>query len=60
MQQLESMSNDDRNIIALFECLTYVAQSLANSFLPFAGIVYARCLNIIEQNIHGQQVAVCA
>jgi len=58
MQKWNTLSDDDRNIFPLLECLTAVAQALGKGFFVFAEPVFARCAQIIERNLLKQKEAV--
>jgi transportin-1 len=45
------LSDDDRALFPLLECLTSVAQALGVGFGEFAQPVFARCLVLIERNL---------
>jgi len=45
------VSDQSRELFPLLECLSYVASALAESFAPFAQPVFARCIQIIHQNL---------
>lgn len=57
LQRLMKLSEDDRNLFPLLECLTSVVQALGSGFAPYAKPVFGRCLQIIERNILAQQQA---
>lgn len=46
-----ALSDDDRALFPLLECLTSVAQALGSGFHEFAQPVFARCLRLIERNL---------
>ncbi|CZR66133.1 related to importin beta-2 subunit (transportin) [Phialocephala subalpina] len=52
------VSDQSRELFPLLECLSYVATALAESFAPFAQPVFARCINIIHQNLEEYIAAV--
>jgi len=58
MQKWNTLSDDDRNLFPLLECLTAVAQALGKGFFVFAEPVFARCAQIIERNLLKQKEAV--
>ena len=57
MQRWQQLSDDDRAIFPLFECLGSVATSLGEGFVPFAPPVYQRCLQIIQRTLEEQKTA---
>jgi transportin-1 len=59
LNRLAKLSDEDRALFPLLECLTSVVQALGMAFAPFAKAVFTRCLQIIERNIIAQQQAVC-
>jgi len=54
MQKWNTLSDDDRAIFSLLECLTAIAQALNKKFFQFAEPVFARCMVIIEKNLLAQ------
>jgi len=54
VQKFESTADNDRSIIALFECLSSLAQNLGPSFLPLCPTLVARCQRLI---LNGAQAA---
>jgi transportin-1 len=57
MNRWNKLTDDDRNIFPLLECLTCIAQALKMGFAPFAAPVFGRCLAIIEKTLTAQQKA---
>jgi hypothetical protein len=51
------MSDDDRGIFPLLECLTSLAQALGQGFAPFAEATFRRCLHIVEATMLAHQRA---
>lgn len=51
IQRWNKVSDQSRELFPLLECLSYVANALAESFAPFAPPVFARCIKIIHQNL---------
>mmetsp|Transcript_9429 Transcript_9429/g.21924 ORF Transcript_9429/g.21924 Transcript_9429/m.21924 type:complete len:365 (-) Transcript_9429:531-1625(-) len=49
------LSDDDRALFPLLECLTSIAQALGMGFRDFAEPVFARCLRLIERNLRQPQ-----
>eukprot|EP01112_Ceratiomyxa_fruticulosa_P017712 TRINITY_DN5573_c0_g3_i1.p1 TRINITY_DN5573_c0_g3~~TRINITY_DN5573_c0_g3_i1.p1 ORF type:complete len:897 (-),score=174.50 TRINITY_DN5573_c0_g3_i1:289-2979(-) len=45
------LSDDDRRLLPLLECLTSVAAALGPGFVPYAPPVYGRCLKLIETTL---------
>jgi HEAT repeat protein len=52
------VSDQSRELFPLLECLSYVANALAESFAPFAQPVFTRCITIIRQNLEEYVAAV--
>ena len=50
-----ALSDDERALFPLLECLTSVAQALGHGFRDFAEPVLARCLRLIERNLKQPQ-----
>jgi transportin-1 len=57
MQRFRTISDDDRNLWPVFECMGLVASSLRVGFLPYAQEVFARCTMVISHFF--QNEAVC-
>ena len=55
MQRWQQISDEDRAIFPLFECLGSVATALGEGFLPFAPSVFQRCLAIIQRTLDEQK-----
>jgi transportin-1 len=51
IQRWHKVSDQSRELFPLLECLSYVANALAESFAPFAEPVFTRCIKIIHQNL---------
>jgi HEAT repeat protein len=47
----QKVMDGSRELIPLLECLSYVAMALGDSFSPYAEPIFARCVNIIHQNL---------
>ncbi|KAI9808143.1 MAG: hypothetical protein M1825_004600 [Sarcosagium campestre] len=52
------VSDQSRELFPLLECLSYVATALRNSFAPFAGPLFTRCIRIVHQNLEEYLAAV--
>eukprot|EP00741_Cyanophora_paradoxa_P008025 tig00001239_g7764.t1 len=48
------LSDVDKNLFPLLECLTSVAQALGPGFLEFADPVFQRCLRLVENTLRAQ------
>jgi len=53
-QKFQNTPDNDRSIVALFECLSSLAQNLGPSFMPFTKPLIERCMKLI---INGAQAA---
>lgn len=51
------LADDDRDLFALLECLSSVAQAMGDGFIEYAPPVYGRCLSLIEQNFEQSAIA---
>jgi transportin-1 len=49
------LQDNDRSILPLLECLTSLAQALELGFSPFAGMVFGRCIQIIDSTLTQQR-----
>jgi hypothetical protein len=47
----QKVPDQSREMFPLLECLSYVAIALGDAFTPYAEAVFARCVNIIHQNL---------
>lgn len=45
------VTDEAREIFPLLECLSYVALALREAFVPYAEPIFARCMNIIQNNL---------
>ncbi|KAK0727405.1 armadillo-type protein [Lasiosphaeria miniovina] len=45
------VTDQSRELFPLLECLSYVAMALGDAFSPYAEPIFARCVNIIHQNL---------
>ena len=52
-----NLSDEDRNLLPLLECLTSIATALSTGFQPFAQGVYQRCVRLIEQTLIKENLA---
>ncbi|XP_011405788.1 PREDICTED: transportin-1 isoform X2 [Amphimedon queenslandica] len=52
LQKWYSLSDDDKNLFPLLECLSSVATALQSGFLPYCEPIFRRCLSLIEQTLH--------
>ena len=51
------ISDDDKSLLPLFECLTSISQALGAGFTPFAPPVFSRCLSLIERTLSSEASA---
>lgn len=54
----QRLADQSRELIPLLECLSYVAMALGDSFAAYAEPIFARCVNIIHQNLEQNMIAV--
>jgi len=47
----QKVSDQSREMFPLLECLSFVAIALGDAFTPYAEPIFARCVNIIHQNV---------
>jgi HEAT repeat protein len=47
----QKVPDQSREMFPLLECLSYVAIALGDAFTPYAEVIFARCVNIIHQNL---------
>ncbi|KAK3984790.1 importin subunit beta-2 [Cladorrhinum sp. PSN332] len=47
----QTIPDQSREMFPLLECLSYVAMALGDAFTPYAEPIFARCVNIIHQNL---------
>ncbi|VEL20705.1 unnamed protein product [Protopolystoma xenopodis] len=47
-----SLSDDDKDLFPLLECLSSLASALGIGFLPYCAPVFNRCVNLVEQTIN--------
>ncbi|KAK4114887.1 ARM repeat-containing protein [Canariomyces notabilis] len=47
----QKVPDQSRELFPLQECLSYVAVALGDAFTPYAEPIFARCVNIIHQNL---------
>jgi len=47
----QKVTDQSRELFPLLECLSYVAAALGPVFVPYAPPMFARCINIIHQNL---------
>lgn len=53
----QKVPDQARELIPLLECLSYVAMALGDAFTPYAEPIFARCINLIHQNLEQAMVA---
>ncbi|KAI0157776.1 armadillo-type protein [Xylariaceae sp. FL1272] len=51
IERWHKVSNDSRELFPLLECLSYVSMAMNDAFTPYAEPIFARCVNIIHQNL---------
>lgn len=47
----QQVPDQSREMFPLLECLSFVAIALGDAFTPFAEPIFARCVNLIHQNL---------
>ncbi|KAK3370133.1 armadillo-type protein [Podospora didyma] len=47
----QTLPDQSRELFPLLECLSFVAMALGDAFSPYAEPIFARCVNIIHQNL---------
>lgn len=57
IKKWNELSDTDRNLFPLLECLTSVVVALGVGFTPFAPPVYQRCIRLIEGTLMAQSYA---
>lgn len=55
LERWNNVADDDRDIWALFELMTAVATNFGSLFVPFAGDVYNRALQILSESLIAEQ-----
>jgi transportin-1 len=53
----QKVPDQSREMFPLLECLSYVAMALGDAFSPYAEPIFARCVNIIHQNLEQSMAA---
>jgi transportin-1 len=51
IQRWNMLSDSDRNLFPLLECLTSISTALGSGFEPFAQPVFERCVKLIENTV---------
>ncbi|EMR10996.1 hypothetical protein PNEG_00598 [Pneumocystis murina B123] len=51
IKKWDSLTDDDRNLFPLLECLSSVTVALGEGFMPFAPPVFSRCISIIHKTL---------
>ncbi|KAG5439546.1 hypothetical protein PCANB_002121 [Pneumocystis canis] len=51
IEKWSSLSDDDRDLFPLLECLSSVTVALGDGFMPFAPPVFSRCISIIHKTL---------
>lgn len=58
MEKWNILSDDDKELFPLLECISSVATALHSSFLPYCEPVFQRCTHLISNTL--QQAAIAA
>jgi len=53
----QKVGDESRELFPLLECLSFVAMALGDAFSPYAEPIFARCINIIHQNLEQSMAA---
>ncbi|KAL2131332.1 hypothetical protein VTI74DRAFT_5256 [Chaetomium olivicolor] len=53
----QKVPDQSREMFPLLECLSYVAIALGDAFTPYAEPIFARCVNVIHQNLEQTMAA---
>ncbi|CAD6192567.1 unnamed protein product [Caenorhabditis auriculariae] len=56
MSKWERLSDDDKELFPLLECVSSVASAMGMSFLPYSLPVYNRCVNLVRRCVHQAQM----
>jgi len=56
VQKFQTVADNDRSMIALFECVSAFAQNIGDSFLPVAPQIVERCTRLILQGARAAQM----
>jgi transportin-1 len=51
ISRYQMVNDQSRELFPLLECLSYVATALGDAFSPYAVPVFARAINIVQQNL---------
>ncbi|KAK0635712.1 armadillo-type protein [Bombardia bombarda] len=57
IERWQKVGDQSRELFPLLECLSYVAMALGDAFSPYAEPIFARCINIIHQNLEQSMAA---
>jgi len=57
IERWQMVPDQSREMFPLLECLSYVAMALGDAFSPYAEPIFARCINIIHQNLEQSMAA---
>jgi transportin-1 len=58
IERWNRLPDQARELVALLECLGYVAMALGDSFTPYAEPIFTRSVNIIHENLEQNMLAV--
>eukprot|EP00123_Amoebidium_parasiticum_P014138 comp22354_c0_seq1/m.33276 comp22354_c0_seq1/g.33276 ORF comp22354_c0_seq1/g.33276 comp22354_c0_seq1/m.33276 type:complete len:901 (-) comp22354_c0_seq1:815-3517(-) len=53
IEKWNGLTDEDRDLFPLLECLSSVATALGMGFLPYAPRVYERCLALVQNTLNG-------
>ena len=57
IERWQAVPDQSREMFPLLECLSYVAMALGDAFSPYAEPIFARCVNLIHQNLEQAMAA---
>lgn len=57
IERYQNVSDLNRELFPLLECLSFVAMAFGDSFTPYAQPIFIRCVNIIHQNLEQTMAA---
>jgi len=58
MERWKRIKNDSLELLPLHECLSFIAQAMAESFEPYSTVVFYRCINILHSSLHQKIISI--
>ena len=58
IDRYQKVTDQNRELFPLLECLSFVAMAFGDAFSPYAQPIFRRCVNIIHQNLEQSMAAV--